>query len=310
MSKTVLITGGAGFIGRYVTEAMLNQGFDVRSLDFAPGALRHDRLTHWGGSFLDDMLLAEALTGVDCVFHLAATGFAREANTDPVRDCRDNVLGTLSLLELAARAGVRRLIYCSSGGTVYGPTDAVPIHEDHATNPITAYGISKLACEKYMRFFNGEGRISTLTLRVANPYGPHQNIAKAQGALTTFCHRAVSDEPITIWGDGSVERDFVEIRDVARAFVLAHNAEASGTEINIGSGRGVSLNQLIAMIAEVLGRPIDHGFTEGRGFDVPRNYLDIQRAQAMLGWQPEIPVEDGVRSLIEWMQAQQGATQG
>ena len=146
----------------------------------------------------------------------------------------------------------------------------------------------------------------TLTLRVANPYGPGQNIARAQGALTTFCHHAVHDEPITIWGDGSVVRDYIQVRDVGEALILAANAPAHGTEINIGSGKGVSLRELIALITEIMGRPLDVSYAQGRSFDVPRNVLDIGRARQLLGWRPRTSLGDGVAELIAVLQDQVG----
>ena len=302
-----VVIGGGGFLGNALVGRLLEAGHEVRNLDFVANRQPHPRLSHWPGSFLEHGLVREALSGADTVYHLAATGFAREANANPARDAEENIVGTLNLLATAAEAGVARLVFCSSGGTVYGPTDAVPIVEDAPTNPVTAYGASKLACEKYMRLYDasspagiGNGRMRTVSLRVANPYGPGQNITKAQGALTTFCHLAQRGEPISIWGDGTVERDFVHVSDVARALDLAGRAGSSawGTEINIGSGEGVSLNRLIALIAEAMGRAPEVRYSPGRGFDVPKNYLDISRAEALLGWRPQVALKDGIAELL------------
>lgn len=302
-----LVIGGSGFIGRYLVERLLDSSAEVRTLDLGPSAISHPRLTHWSGSFLQSELLDEALTGVDCVYHLAATAMPREANLNPRRDAADNVVGTLGILDAALVRNVRRFVFISSGGTVYGPTQDVPIAETHPTNPINAYGVSKLACEKYVRLYNGRGTetpLSTVTLRVANPYGPRQNTRKAQGALTTFADQAVRGEVIQIWGDGSVERDFVHVRDVARAIELAGRSDVSGTEINIGSGAGTSLNQLLHLIEKVLARPVPRDYRAARSFDVPRNYLDIGRAKAHLDWSPEIALEDGIAELLAYFQSQ------
>lgn len=301
-----LVIGGSGFIGRYLVERLLAAGQDVRTLDLGPSAISHPRLTHWSGSFLQSELLDESLTGVDCVYHLAATAMPREANLNPRRDSQENVLGTLGILDAAIVRNVRRLIFISSGGTVYGPTDQVPIPETHSTNPINAYGVSKLACEKYLRLYNGRGTdipLSTISLRVANPYGPRQNTRKAQGALTTFAFQAVQGERIQIWGDGSVERDFIHVRDVARAIELAGRSDVSGTEINIGSGKGTSLNDLLTMIERALGRPVPRDYRPARSFDVPRNFLDIAKAKRELDWTPEIGLQGGISELIAHFQS-------
>lgn len=305
----VLVIGGSGFIGRNLIHALSGRVAEIRNLDVVPHRSTEDHATHWPGSFLQTEILREAMTGVDLVYHLAATAMPRKSNQNPQRDCRENVVGTLSVLDTAVALNIRRLVFTSSGGTVYGPTDNVPIEEGHPTNPITAYGISKLACEKYLRLYDGKGRLSTLSLRVANPYGPFQNLAKAQGALTTFCHQAISEEPITIWGDGSVQRDFVHIRDVAEALVLAGAAEISGMEINIGSGQGRSLNDLLEVIGRSLGRDIPRSYEAGRSFDVARNYLDITRARELLGWTPEVALEDGIAELLAYFRQQMATAQ-
>lgn len=298
--KTVVVTGGGGFIGNSVVHALLNEGWQVRNIDYVATQFSDLNLTHWTGSFLDNTLVHEALVGADAVVHLAASGFAREANEDPYRDCQENVLGTIHLLEQAVDAGVRRFVFASSGGTVYGPTDAVPVVESHPTNPLTAYGISKLACEKYLRFFDGQRGISTLTLRVSNPYGPNQNTRKGQGALTLFCQKAVEGSPIEIWGDGTVERDFIAVADVADAFVAALNRpDVRGLEINIASGEGTSLNRIIEAITQLTGEPLQVEYKPGRSFDVQRNYLDIKAASDLLGWSPRVGLADGIRDLLD-----------
>ncbi|MBV0891625.1 NAD-dependent epimerase/dehydratase family protein [Paracoccus sp. Z118] len=298
--RIALVTGGGGFIGQSLVRRLLAEGWTVRNLDFVAGRIDHPRLSHWAGSFLQRELLTEALVAVDTVFHLAATKFPREADRDPLADAQENVTGTVMLLDRAIEAETRRLIFASSGGTVYGPPERLPVDEDHPTRPMSAYGVSKLACEHYLRLYDGRGRrpLSTLSLRLANPYGPRQNIDKAHGALTTFCHRAAQRRPITIWGDGSVERDFVHIDDVSRALVRAADAGAHGTQINIGAGKGTTLNDILALIEQVQGRRPEVIFEPGRAFDVPRSVLCSNRARELLGWQAETPLEQGVAELL------------
>lgn len=296
--RVALVTGGGGFIGQALIARLLDDGWTIRNLDFIAGQIGHPSLSHWQGSFLNRDLLREAMVGVECVFHLASTHFPREANLHPRADAEGGIVGTVAVAETAAEMGVRRMVFASSGGTVYGPLTQVPVPEDHPTRPITAYGISKLAGEHYVRFFDARG-VSTVSLRVANPYGPGQNISKAQGALTTFCHHAAFGLPIEIWGDGSVVRDFVHVDDVARAFALAADAPVRGTEINVGSGRGASLNELLDLIRAVTGRDPDVTYHPARAFDVPRSVLSIDRAQAALGWTPQVELRDGIAGMMQ-----------
>lgn len=305
-AKTHLVTGGGGFVGGHLVGALLASGARVRDIDLKPGRISHPNLDHWSGSFLDASLIREGLVGIDTIYHLAATNFPRESNREPLRDAQENLIGSLQLLDIAAKSGVRRFVFISSGGTVYGPTETVPIREDHPTNPITAYGICKLAFEKYLRLYAAQEPIETIALRLANPYGANQDIRKAQGALTTFAHRAVNGEPIEIWGDGSVERDFIHIDDVVTGILAAGRAAASGLEVNLGSSEGVSLKRLISEIELALGRSIDVTYKPARQFDVPRNYLDISLAKSVLGWVPEVGLRDGISRLLADMSAAAG----
>lgn len=294
----VVVTGGSGFIGHSLIRHLLANGYRVRNIDLKPSRLESGQLSHWPGSFQDRVLLSEALVEADTVYHLAATRFPREANRDPAQDARENIVGTLGLLDAAVERGVRRFVFCSSGGTVYGLTPHVPIREDHPTNPISAYGVGKLAIEKYLRIYAQQHGIGTVALRIANPYGPLQNVAKAQGALTTFCVKAVRDEEIEIWGDGTVRRDYIHVEDVALALLTAAENSVSGQEINIGSGVATSLGDLVRSISAQLGRAVRHRHFEGRTFDVPFNVLDIGLADRILGWRPQVPLERGIEELL------------
>lgn len=294
--KTALVTGGGGFIGQSLLPQLVEAGWQVRNLDFIPGTFQHPAVTHWQGSFTNNDLLHESMTGVDCILHLASTHFPREANAHPGADATSGILGVIAMAQMAEDRQVGRIVFASSGGTVYGAPETVPILESHPTRPITAYGISKLAAEHYLRFFD-RGQLRTLSLRIANPYGPGQNIRKAQGALTTFCHHAAKGLPIEIWGDGSVERDFIHVDDVARALVAAAQTDAHGTEINIGSGQGLSLNRLLDLI-RANGFDPQVTYMPPRSFDVQRSVLSIDRARSLLNWAPQMGVEAGIAQML------------
>jgi UDP-glucose 4-epimerase len=304
--KTHLVTGGGGFIGSRLIEAILASGARVRSLDLKPLRISHPNLDHYSGSFLDADFVRAATLGIDTIYHLAATNFPRESNLEPLRDAEENLIGSLQLLDIASKMAVRRFVFTSSGGTIYGPTIAPLISEDHPTNPISAYGICKLSFEKYLRFYAARGSIETIALRLANPYGAAQDIRKAQGALTTFAHHAVMNETIEIWGDGSVERDFIHIDDVVSGILASGRATASGLEVNIGSSEGASLNRLIAEIERALGRSVRVTYKDSRHFDVPRNCLDIELAKSQLGWCPKVGLREGITRLLIDMLAASG----
>jgi UDP-glucose 4-epimerase len=303
--KCVLL-GGAGFMGSHLAERLLAAGhavriFDVTDQGFADDARgRHD--IEWvRGDFLDAGDVAAAIAGCQGVFHLVSTTLPQSSNQNPARDVADNIIGALHLLEACRREGGRKIVFASSGGTVYGVPRAVPITEDHPTHPITSYGIVKLTIEKYLELYRVLHGVDYCALRIANPFGERQRIASGQGAVTTFLQRAYRGEPIEIWGDGSVVRDYLYVGDVAEALVRALDHRGGRKVINIGSGVGRDLNEILAVIETVIGRPVERRYVPARNFDVPANVLDIGLARAELGWQPTTPFEEGLRRTLRWV---------
>lgn len=307
-----LVLGGGGFLGSHLVESLAAAGHAVRSFDRSAAAV-HSPLTTpdanppgtielFTGDFLSKDDLMRALEGVDVCYHLVSTTIASTSNADPLFDVGTNVLGTLRLLESAVAAGTKRVVFASSGGTVYGIPREVPITEQHPTEPISSYGIAKLTIEKYLHLYRILHDLDYVVLRLANPYGERQRLHAQQGAVAVFLGRALRGEPITIWGDGQAVRDFVYVSDVTDALVAA--AEPLKTEervLNIGSGCGYSLNQILDAIEVVTGRPTDRSYTPGRVFDVPVNVLDIAAASRSLGWAPRVGLEDGLRRFATWI---------
>jgi UDP-glucose 4-epimerase len=210
-----------------------------------------------------------------------------------------NLLGTLNLLEASRLTGVKRLVMVSSGGTVYGIPNVVPIPESHSTDPICSYGITKLAIEKYVALYRQLHGLEGFVLRVANPFGPRQRLDAAQGVVPVFLGKALRHEPLQIWGDGSTVRDFLDVADVVSALLAAANYQGDESLFNIGSGQGLSLNQLIALLEVQLNRSLDVEYLPSRGCDVPTNVLCIDKARTVLGWSPEISVADGLSRLCD-----------
>lgn len=305
---TCLVLGGAGFIGSHLTDALARAGHRVRAFDrphvdsLAPLAKRGD-FEIVTGDFLNGEDLAKALRGSEVVFHLISTTLPQSSNDNPAYDAETNILGTLRLLELCRQQNVRKVIFVSSGGTVYGIPQAVPIPESHPTQPTCAYGIHKLAIEKYLQLEHHLHGLDYCVLRPANLYGERQRSNVAFGAVTVFLDRALRGEPIRIWGDGSIVRDYVYVGDAVEALVAAIAYSGAEKVFNIGSGAGTSLNELVKLIEGVIGRRIAVEYTAARTFDVPANVLDCSLAQRTLGWSATTPLSTGIRKTHEWLRA-------
>ncbi len=301
------VFGGGGFIGSAIVDRLLRDGHAIRVFErprvepfrqFGPG-----EVVEWTtGDLMNMHDVAAAVDGADAVFHLVSTTLPKGSNDDPVYDVQTNLVASLHLLDAMRAARVGRMVFISSGGTVYGTPAYVPVDEAHPTEPEVSYGIVKLAIEKYLLMYQRLHGIRTTILRVANPYGERQRIETAQGAVGVFLHRALAGLPIEVWGDGSVARDFIYIGDVAEAFALALRYEGPESVFNISSGEGTTLNALLGQLEALLGRPLDRRYLPGRAIDVPINILDNGRARRELGWNPRTDLATGLARTAEWMQ--------
>jgi len=304
--KRVLVTGGAGFIGAHLVDSLIEQGYQIRVLDRIPVDLRPTwqasaNIEYMMGDFSDHSLIDEALKDIDIVYHLVSTTIPASSNIDPIFDVQSNLIGTLSMLQIALKSGVKKFIFISSGGTVYGIPQAVPIKENHPTDPICSYGIAKLAIEKYLHLYEELHGLQTLVFRLANPYGEGQRPG-AQGAIAAFMHKIVTGQPIEIWGDGSVVRDYIHIRDVVDAMVRGIAYTGKHRVFNLGSGQGRSLNEIVEALGVVSGKPVERVYKSGRALDVPKSVLDIELIQRELGWKPSADFIGDVGTTWNWFQ--------
>jgi UDP-glucose 4-epimerase len=303
--KAVII-GGGGFLGSHLAEALLANGQDVWIFD-QPGARYLEYSNQRGakiitGNFLDPTAVGEAILACDVVYHLVSTTVPQTSNENPRFDIETNLIGTLQLLELMHQANVKKIIFSSSGGTVYGIPQEIPIKESHPTDPISSYGIVKLAIEKYIHLYWTLYGMDYCILRISNAYGARQPITPTQGAIAAFLGKAAQKEEITIWGDGTVLRDYIYASDIANAFLQASLYQGELRVFNIGSGHGHSLKDIIGAIENITQIPLQVKYLPGRRFDVPVNILDITRAKSHLHWEPKVRLEEGVLSAFEWMQ--------
>lgn len=301
-----LILGGAGFLGSHLTDGLLREGYSVRVFD-RPNIAKHrhfekdEKIEWFEGDFTNRNDLVEAIKDCEIIFHFISTTLPKSSNDNPVYDVETNLVGTLRLLELARTNKVKKIIYASSGGTVYGTPNEVPIKETHRTEPICSYGITKLTIEKYLKLYHYLYGIDFCVLRVANPFGEWQRPTAGQGAVTVFLNNALKDKMITIWGDGSVVRDFVYAGDVTEALLKSIPYEGEEKVFNIGAGFGMSLKEIISEIEILLEKPVKVEFVESRSFDVPSNVLDIQKAKNELGWEPETAFREGLKKNLKWL---------
>lgn len=301
-----VIFGGGGFIGSAIAERLLKDGHELRIFE-RPRVIPYRKFENnesveWVTGDLSSLHdVSHAIAGNDVVLHLVSTTLPKSSNDDPIYDVQSNLVSTLQMLNAMVAHDVRKIIFISSGGTVYGTPKYLPIDEKHPTDPLTSYGVTKLAIEKYLQIFEYLHGIKAITLRVANPYGERQRIETAQGAVGVFLHNAIKGMPIEIWGDGSVTRDYIHVSDVAEAFARAVDYSGLKSVFNISSGVGTSLNELIAVLEEILGKPINRRYLPARPFDVPVSVLSSALAQEELTWKPSISMQDGIARTAAWM---------
>jgi UDP-glucose 4-epimerase len=301
-----LILGGNGFIGSHLVDQLLAEGHRVRVFDKNEEYYRKPlpQVDYQYGDFGNRGLLMEALTDVDAVFHLISTTLPKTSNDDPAFDVQSNVIETLFLLEQCVTRKVTKLVFISSGGTVYGKPSIVPIPEDSPTDPECSYGITKLTIEKYLYLYWYLHGLDYCILRLANAYGERQRPTATQGVIPVFLERVLRNDEIVIWGDGSVIRDYIHVTDIARALTQALMYSGETKIFNIGSGQGHHLKEVIHIIENIAGQQIQVKYTDARSFDVPINVLDITRARNDLNWTPTVSLQEGIARMYTWMAKQ------
>ncbi|MEI7813651.1 MAG: NAD-dependent epimerase/dehydratase family protein [Coriobacteriia bacterium] len=299
----VLLVGGNGFIGSHVQDLLLARGHSVRVLDSLPERYRLPLpgVDYRAGSSADPSVMAEAVAGVDSVVYLASTTVPSTSNSSIPWDIESNLIPLVASLDIMNEAGVQHIVFFSSGGTVYGPAGESAVRESTPLEPICSYGVVKVASEKYLGMYRNLNDLRSLVLRPSNPYGPRQGHDGVQGFIGTSLAKMLRNEPIEIWGDGSVVRDYLYVQDLASAVVLGVETRAAGV-VNIGSGVGRSLLEVVARLEDVTGAIARVEFLPGRSFDVPHMVLAVELATELLGWGPSTSLEDGIAAHWRWLQ--------
>lgn len=296
------IIGGGGFLGANLAMALKAEGAEVRAF----GRTRYFdaplEKVRWMSGTLDDLQkLSILLTGVDVVFHLAGTSTPASAETNRAEDVKGSVLGTIHVLDLCRSLNVNRVVFTSSGGTIYGNAPNPPFDETTTPQPISTYGINKLAAEQYLHMYNRSYGMKNVILRIANPFGPYQHGLKNQGIIPIFLRKALMGETLKIWGDGSVTRDYVFGTDVAQAMLAAARYQGDAAVFNIGSGIGRSINDVVRDLGQVIGQDIPCEYAPARGFDVPVSVLNCSLAKRELGWSANSHWLTALQATRDWI---------
>lgn len=304
----LLVAGGAGFIGSHVVDVLTSRGHDVLVVDNLSSGHKENLSVQAVFVHLD-LLERERLTRLlvverpDAVIHLAAQKSVSASVEDPVMDAEQNVIASLYLLEAARMAGTRRVVFASTGGALYGDTDQLPTNESHPTVPESPYGISKLAVEHYLRFYSKVHGFKTVSLRMANVYGPRQDPLGEAGVVAIFCRRVLDRQPVTFFGDGLQTRDYTYVKDAAMAFALAVEQDQSLT-LNIGTGIESSLVDLVSHLEWAAGNRIERQIAEARPGEIRRSCLDASEAERRLGWKAKYSIQEGLSQTLEAFRGQ------
>jgi UDP-glucose 4-epimerase len=299
----VLVTGGAGFIGSHVADAFLAAGHRVVVLDDVSTGdrARVAASARFVEGDIRDAALADLFREerIDTVFHLAAQIDVRRSVADPVEDAEINVLGTIRVACAALEAGVKQIVFSSSGGAIYGDPQGASAPEEHPTNPYSPYGVAKLAGEKYLEALSRESSLVVTNLRYANVYGPRQDGRGEAGVVGIWMNRLIAGEDAVIYGTGGQTRDFVAVADVVASNRVAHSRRMAGV-FNIGSGVETSVNELYRLVAEACGTDRPARYEAAKPGEQMRSVLDRARAKEILGWEPRIGLREGLRSTADW----------
>lgn len=297
MRKNILVLGGCGFIGSHVVDRFLAAGDSVRVLSRNPEIFRLPlaEVDYRFGDLRNQVFLENCLTGIDIVVHLVSSTTPKESNEDMVFDIESNLVHSVLTLQCCVKVGVEKLVFVSSGGAIYGNPLTCPVTEKSSTSPLCSYGVVKLAIEQYLAMFESLYGLNSVTLRVANPFGPRQNPLGSQGVVAAVLHKMHKGAPIILWGDGSVVRDFFYVQDLADAIYNAAKIETKSRVFNIGSGVGLSLRDLLIIIRREIEIDFEIQYEPGRSFDVKEIYLDISKAKMELCWKPEKSMGDALR---------------
>jgi len=301
----ILVTGGAGFIGSHTVDALVAIGSHEVSVVDNLSAGKRDQInpgTRFHQADIRDAAEVGRIIGEarpEVIVHFAAQMDVRRSVADPAFDAQVNLVGFLNLMEAARQHGLRRVVFSSTGGAIYGEQDTFPADESHPCRPVSPYGVAKFSTESYLFFYKAQYGIDYAAMRYANVYGPRQDPHGEAGVVAIFCGRLLEDKPVTIFGDGKQTRDYVYVGDVVRANVAAVTASATGP-INVGTGIETDVNQLYRALAAAAGSDRPPTYAPARLGEQSRSVIAAMRARRELGWSPQVTIEEGLRRTYDF----------
>jgi UDP-glucose 4-epimerase len=299
MNKNCIIYGGAGFIGSHIADDLLRSSYHITIFDKINCSRKNiehilDRVEFIEGDFNNEVDIENSIKNKNFVIHLVSSTLPADSNLNPFYDVETNLKSSLHLFEESVKNSVSKIIFISSGGTVYGNPVMLPINEKHPTEPITSYGIIKLTIEKYLALYKSMKGLNYKILRFSNPFGERQNPTHGQGLITSLLYKIKNKKPIEIWGDGTVIRDYFYIADGAKAIHNSIIDKSTNYIYNISSGKGLSINQILEKFKKVLKLDFEVKYKPARKFDVKKNILDNSVALKFLKWKPETNFNDAL----------------
>ncbi len=300
----ILVTGGAGFIGSHIVDALIQEGHKVVVVDnLSTGKVENlsRNVLFYQQSVEDEEMMERVfmLHKFDFVFHLAAQASVSISVKEPAKDAKVNIIGSLILLEKSVKYGVKKFIFSSTGGAIYGEDVPIPTDETTVPHPVSPYGIAKRSVEMYLEFYKKEKNLNYVSLRYGNVYGPRQDPNGEAGVVAIFSSRMLKNDEVTIFGDGEYVRDYVYVKDVVRANLLALNENVSGI-YNIGTGIGTSVNELFKMLAQITHYQKQPVYAPPRKGDIRKSTLDPTKARMELGWTPQTTLLEGLAATVEF----------
>ncbi|MBO8131740.1 MAG: NAD-dependent epimerase/dehydratase family protein [Candidatus Marinimicrobia bacterium] len=300
----ILITGGAGFIGSHVADAYIKEGHDVVIIDnLVTGQIEF--VNQKAKFYKFDIRSREAYDLImdekfDVINHHAAQIDVRKSTEDPKYDAEVNILGSINILEASNKSGVKRFIFISTGGAIYGEQDYFPADEEHPTRPISPYGIGKLTVEKYLYYYNQVFKLDYVVLRYANVYGPRQNPHGEAGVVAIFCDKMLRGNRAVINGDGTQTRDYVYVKDVVKANVLALTTYKTNEIYNIGTGVETDVNTIFKKIRDEINPNIEEFHGPPKPGEQKRSVISFHKAEKLLGWKPEYSLDEGLKETVSF----------
>lgn len=304
--KNCIVYGGGGFIGSHLCESLIEKGFHVTIFDKINFSKKNihgieTKVKIIEGDFNNEIDLKNSLAGIDYVFHLVSSTLPVSSNENPVYDAESNLLSSLKLFKECVNSKIKKVIFLSSGGTVYGIPDKIPVMENYSSYPICSYGIIKKTIEEYLFLFNKLHNLNYNVFRLSNPYGERQNPFASQGAIAVFVNKVINNETIEIWGDGSIVRDYIYIKDAVEVLSSSVSVNPAEFVFNLSSGKGYSLNQIIDVIRKVSGKEIKVENKTARKIDVPESILDNSLVCKSFNWSPETSIEEGIEKTFNFI---------